>query len=291
MKIAVFMGGISSEREVSLRTGAAILNSLVRQGFDAYGVTLNKDNLLSAFIDNEYDVAYIALHGEYGEDGRIQGLLDILGKKYTGCGATASAVSMDKDLTKKIAQAVGVLTAKSYTREDVEKENIKEFPIVVKPATEGSTVGLYICHNQEELKEAVKASGDKDLVIEEFIKGEELSVGVLEGEALGVVKITPKIGLYDYKSKYTAGMTEYEYPAKISEKAYQDAMEYATIIHNSLKMKGISRSDFILKDEKLYFLEVNSCPGMTETSLVPKLATLKGYSFDDLTRKSIEKFM
>ncbi len=288
MKIAVFMGGISSEKEVSMRTGTAILNSLVKQGYDAYGVTLDKNNLLTAFIENEYDLAYLALHGEYGEDGRIQSLLDILGKKYTGCGVTASAVSMDKDLTKKIAQTVGVPTAKSYTREDI--ENITEYPIVVKPATEGSTVGLYICHDLKELKEAVKASGDRDLIIEEFIKGEELTVGVMDGEALGVVKITPKIGLYDYKSKYTAGMTEYEYPAKISEKAYQEVMEYATIIHNSLKMKGISRSDFILKDEKLYFLEVNSCPGMTETSLIPKVATLKGYTFDDLTRKTVEKF-
>ena len=288
MKIAVFMGGISSEKEVSVRTGTAILNSLIRQGYDAYGVTLDKNNLLTAFIENEYDLAYLALHGEYGEDGRIQGLLDILGKKYTGCGMISSAVSMDKDLTKKIAQAVGVRTPKSYTKENL--EDVDKFPIVVKPSTEGSTVGLYICHNKEELLDAVEKSGDKDLIIEEFIKGEELTVGVLEGEPLGVLKITPKIGLYDYKSKYTAGMTEYEYPAKISEKSYQEAMEYATIIHNSLKMKGVSRSDFILKDGELYFLEVNSCPGMTETSLVPKLATLKGYTFDDITRKIVEKF-
>lgn len=254
MKIAVFMGGISSEKEVSVRTGTAILNSLIRQGYDAYGVTLDKNNLLTAFIENEYDLAYLALHGEYGEDGRIQGLLDILGKKYTGCGMISSAVSMDKDLTKKIAQAVGVRTPKSYTRENL--ENIDKFPVVVKPSTEGSTVGLYICHNKEELLNAVEKSGDKDLVIEEFIKGEELTVGVLEGEPLGVLKITPKIGLYDYKSKYTAGMTEYEYPAKISEKSYQEAMEYATIIHNSLKMKGVSRSDFILKGGELYFLSL-----------------------------------
>ena len=288
MKIAVFMGGISSEKEVSLRTGTAILNSLVKQGYDAYGVTLTKENLLSAFTDNEYDLAYLALHGEYGEDGRIQGLLDVLGKKYTGSGTTASAVSMDKDLTKRIAENAGLRIAKSYSREDV--ENITEFPIVVKPSTEGSTVGLYICHDMNELKEAIKLSGDKDLVIEQFIKGEELSVAVLDGEALGVVKIMPKIGLYDYKSKYTAGMTVYEYPAKISEKAYNEAMKNAEIIHKVLKMKGVSRSDFILKDDEVYFLEVNSCPGMTETSLVPKLATLKGYTFDDIVRKIVENF-
>lgn len=288
MKIAVFMGGISSEREISIKTGTAILDSLVRQGYDAYGVILNKDNMLSAFTESEYDLAYIALHGEFGEDGRIQSILDILGKKYTGSGVTASAVSMDKELTKKIAEAVGVPIAKSYTRDTIDE--IENYPIVVKPATEGSTVGLYICENKEEVIEAIKKSGNRDLVIEDFIKGEELTVGVFDEEALGVVKISPKNGLYDFKSKYTSGMTEYEYPAKIDKKTYDKAMKYAKIIHESLKMNGISRSDFILSEGKLYFLEVNSCPGMTETSLVPKLATLKGYSFDDLIKKMVEKF-
>ncbi|WP_300331354.1 D-alanine--D-alanine ligase [Fusobacterium sp.] len=288
MKIAVFMGGISSEREISLKTGKAILESLIRQGYDAYGVTLTKENLLSAFIENEYDLAYLALHGIYGEDGRIQGLLDVLGKKYTGSSMTASAVSMDKNLTKYIAQSIGVLTPKSYTKDEI--KNITAFPIVVKPAVEGSSIGLYICNSLEEIEEAIKNSGDKEVTIEDFIQGDELTVGVIEGESLGVIRIKPKNGLYDFASKYTKGMSEYEFPAKISEKAYNIAMKNAALIHEKLGMSGISRSDFILRGEEVFFLEVNSCPGMTETSLVPKVATLKGYSFDDLTRKMVEKF-
>ncbi|MDP0488975.1 MAG: D-alanine--D-alanine ligase [Fusobacterium sp. JB020] len=287
MKIGVFMGGISSEKEISIKTGKAILKSLLRQGYNAYGIELNKENILKAFIEKEYDIAFLALHGIFGEDGRIQGLLDILGKKYTGSSMISSAISMDKDLTKKIAISEGIKVPKTYKVEEINK--IKEFPVVVKPVIEGSSVGLYICDDLNDIKNALINLEGKEVTIEEFIKGEELTVGVIQGEALGVLKIKPKEGLYDYKSKYTKGMTEYEYPAIIENKYYKKAMEYATIIHNSLKMKGISRSDFILSNGDIYFLEVNSCPGMTETSLVPKLATLKGYTFDDLVRKTIEE--
>lgn len=287
MKIGVFMGGVSSEREISLQTGKAILKSLLKQGYDAYAIELNSENLLKAFIEEKYDVAFLALHGIFGEDGKIQGLLDILNKKYTGSTTTSSAVSMDKELTKKIAVSEGILVPKTYKIDEIKL--IKKFPIVVKPVLEGSSVGIYICNEIKEIEEAINKLKGKELVIEEFIKGEELTVGVLSGEALGVLKITPKKGLYDYNSKYTKGMTEYEYPAKIDNNHYKKAMEYATIIHNSLKMKGVSRSDFILSEGKIYFLEVNSCPGMTETSLVPKLATLKGYTFDDLVRKILEE--
>jgi D-alanine-D-alanine ligase len=281
MKIAVFMGGVSSEREVSLRTGKAILESLLRQGYDAYEVKLNEDNLLTAFIENEYDLAYLALHGEFGEDGRIQGILDIIKKPYTGSGVTSSAIAMDKNMTKIIAADMGIRIPKSYkTREEVDV-----FPVVVKPSTEGSSVGLYICQNESELDEALEKLGNRNVVIEEFIEGEELTVGVLKGEPLGVLKIKPKSGLYDYNSKYTAGMTVYEYPAKISLESYEEAMKFSEQIHRGLGLDGVSRSDFILKENKVYFLEVNTCPGMTETSLVPKLATLKGYSFDDLVKK------
>lgn len=287
MKIGVFMGGVSSEREISLQTGKAILKSLLKQGYDAYAIELNSENILKAFIEEKYDVAFLALHGIFGEDGKIQGLLDILNKKYTGSTTTSSAVSMDKELTKKIAVSEGILVPKTYKIDEIGL--IKKFPIVVKPVLEGSSVGIYICNEIKEIEEAINKLKGKELVIEEFIKGEELTVGVLSGEAFGVLKITPKKGLYDYNSKYTKGMTEYEYPAKIDNNHYKKAMEYATIIHNSLKMKGVSRSDFILSEGKIYFLEVNSCPGMTETSLVPKLATLKGYTFDDLVKKILEE--
>ncbi|MCJ8342384.1 MAG: D-alanine--D-alanine ligase [Cetobacterium sp.] len=286
MRIAVVMGGISSEREISFKTGEAILSSLLRQGYDAYKLELNRENLVSAFLENEFDLAFLALHGEYGEDGRVQAVLDMLGKKYTGSKMTPSAVAMDKDLTKKIADEGGVLIPKTYKT----MEEVDSFPVVVKPAKEGSSVGLYICENKDELKEALQALEGKKLLIEEYVKGEELTAGVLNGEPLGVLKIKPKSGLYDYKSKYTAGMTVYEYPAQIDEKVYEKVMEAAKSVHQELGLEGISRSDFILKDGRAYFLEVNTCPGMTETSLIPKIATLKGYTFDDLTRIMVETF-
>lgn len=284
MRIAVVMGGITSEREVSLRSGQAVLNSLLRQGYDAYKIDLTRDNLVSAFTENEYDLVYLALHGEYGEDGRVQAVLDMLGKKYTGSGVTGSAVAMDKILTKIIARDLGIRVAKTY--ESVEE--IDSYPVVIKPAKEGSSVGLYICNTEEEAKSAYETLQGKETLIEEFIKGDELTAGVLNGEKLGVVRIKPKSGLYDYKSKYTVGMTEYECPAQIDEKAYEEASEAARKIHEKLGLKGVTRSDFMLKDGKTYFLEVNTCPGMTETSLAPKLAALKGYSFDDLTKMIVE---
>lgn len=284
MRIAVVMGGITSEREVSLRSGQAVLNSLLRQGYDAYKIDLTRDNLVSAFTKNEYDLVYLALHGEYGEDGRVQAVLDMLGKKYTGSGVTGSAVAMDKILTKIIARDLGIRVAKTY--ESVEE--IDSYPVVIKPAKEGSSVGLYICNTEEEAKSAYETLQGKEPLIEEFIKGDELTAGVLNGEKLGVVRIKPKSGLYDYKSKYTVGMTEYECPAQIDEKAYEEASEAARKIHEKLGLKGVTRSDFMLKDGKTYFLEVNTCPGMTETSLAPKLAALKGYSFDDLTKMIVE---
>lgn len=281
MKIAVFMGGISAEREVSLKTGDAILKSLLKQGYDAYGVDLIKDTMVSAFMDNEYDVAFLALHGEYGEDGRIQGLLDMLGKKYTGSGATASAIAMDKVVTKMVADEIGIRIPNTYRS----KDEVETYPVVVKPVAEGSSVGLYICQDAEEVENALIKLQGKNPIIEEFVKGEELTAGVLSGEALGVLKIKPHDGTYDYESKYTAGKTDYEYPAKIAQEEYKRAMDYAKRIHDELGLKGGTRSDFILSDGNVYFLEVNTCPGMTQTSLLPKLATLKGYTFDDVVKK------
>lgn len=286
MKIAVFMGGTSSEREISLKTGKAILNSLINQGYDAYGVDLTKENLISAFLENQYDLAYLALHGEFGEDGKIQGFLDMLGKKYTGSRALGSAITMDKEYTKSIVKNEGIRIPKTYK----EIQEIEEFPVVIKPAAEGSSVGLYICHNLEEALIAQEKLNGKKIVIEEFVQGDELTVGVMNGEGLGVIRIKPKSGLYDFDSKYTVGYTEYEYPAQISEELYKEVMEKAEKVHKILGLSGITRSDFLLKDGKLYFLEVNTTPGMTETSLIPKAASLKGYSFDDLTKTMVETF-
>lgn len=287
MKIAVFMGGVSPEKEVSLNSGTAILESLQRQGFDAYGVVLTEKNIVSAFQEKEYDLAYLALHGGAGENGEIQGLLEMLGKKYTGSGVTACAVSMDKLLTKRIAELEGIRMAKTY-------ENISEitdFPVMVKPSKNGSSVGIHVCHNKEEIEKALKEIS-RHAMIEEYIQGEELTVGILQEKVLGVLKIIPKAtAIYDYESKYVLAGSLHEFPARIAKTSYEEAMENALKIHKALGMKGVSRSDFILKEDKVYFLEVNACPGMTKTSLIPDLATLQGYTFDDITRMMVEEFL
>lgn len=288
MKIAVLMGGISSEKEVSLRTGAAITAALQRKGYDAFSLVLDKDNFVTALTNTEFDLAYVALHGEFGEDGRVQAFLDILEKKYTGSGYVESGISMNKTLTKKILDSYGVLSPKTYEK----VEDIEKYPVVIKPTTEGSSVGLYICQNEAEARNAVEALEGKEILIEDFIKGEELTVGVLNGEALGVLRIKPISGVYDYESKYTKGMTEYEFPAQISEASYDEAMKISAKVHKELNLKGATRSDFILRGEELFFLEVNTSPGMTETSLLPKIATLKNIDFDTLVEKivcSVEK--
>lgn len=286
MKIAVFMGGTSSEKEISLRSGEAVLESLQRQGYDAYGVVLDENNQVTAFLENDYDLAYLVLHGGNGENGKIQAVLDILGKKYTGSGVLASALTMDKNKTKQIAENIGIRVPKSYR----DLDSIERFPVIIKPVDEGSSKGLFLCNNKEEAGEALKKL--RKPIIEDYIVGEELTVGVLNGKALGVLKIIPQADvLYDYDSKYAKGGSIHEFPAKIEDKSYKEAMRIAERIHKEFKMKGISRSDFILSEGKLYFLEVNSSPGMTKTSLIPDLATLQGYTFDDVVRLTVETFL
>ena len=286
MKIAVFMGGTSSEKEISLRSGEAVLESLQRQGYDAYGVVLDENNQVTAFLENDYDLAYLVLHGGNGENGKIQAVLDILGKKYTGSGVLASALTMDKNKTKQIAENIGIRVPKSYR----DLDSIERFPVIIKPVDEGSSKGLFLYNNKEEAGEALKKL--RKPIIEDYIVGEELTVGVLNGKALGVLKIIPQADvLYDYDSKYAKGGSIHEFPAKIEDKSYKEAMKIAEKIHKEFKMKGISRSDFILSEGKLYFLEVNSSPGMTKTSLIPDLATLQGYTFDDVVRLTVETFL
>ena len=286
MKIAVFMGGTSSEKEISLKSGEAVLESLQRQGYDAYGVVLDETNQVTAFLDNDYDLAYLVLHGGNGENGKIQAVLDILGKKYTGSGVLASALTMDKNKTKQIAENIGIRVPKSYR----DLDSIERFPVIIKPVDEGSSKGLFLCNNKEEAGEALKKL--RKPIIEDYIVGEELTVGVLNGKALGVLKIIPQADvLYDYDSKYAKGGSIHEFPAKIEDKSYKEAMKIAEKIHKEFEMKGISRSDFILSEGKLYFLEVNSSPGMTKTSLIPDLATLQGYTFDDVVRLTVETFL
>ncbi|MGL5123051.1 MAG: D-alanine--D-alanine ligase [Fusobacteriaceae bacterium] len=286
MRIAVFMGGISSEREISLKSGRAILKSLKKQGYDAFEIDLKEENFLQAFIENKYDLAYLALHGEFGEDGRVQSVLDILKKPYTGSGVTASAIAMDKVYTKKIAESIGIRVAKNYNS----PEEIEDYPVIVKPAKEGSSFGIFICKNLQETKDAIKKLGNSKKIIEQYIKGEELTAGVMNSESLGVLRIKYSNELYDFDAKYSEGGCVHEFPAKILKSAYDEAVLSSLKIHEELGLSGITRSDFMLKDGKCYFLEVNTCPGMTETSLIPDLGTIKGYTFDNIVKKMVETF-
>jgi len=283
-KIAVIMGGISSEREISLKTGEAIFQSLKRTGYNVIKIDI-KNNSINTLTDNNFDIAFIALHGKYGEDGVIQGILDFLKIPYTGTGVTGSAISMDKVLSKRLFRELNIPTG-NFFHSDNMKENL-DFPVVVKPVAEGSTIGIYIVNNQEELKVAIKKSKaiSDEIFFEEYIKGKEVTVGVVNGEVLPVVEIRPKSGFYDYQAKYSSGMTEYLVPAEIDRKTNEMLTLFSRKIYDTFKLKGAVRIDFIVRDNTPFALEVNTIPGMTETSLLPKAAKCAGISFDELVEK------
>lgn len=291
MHVAVLLGGFSSERDVSLSTGKAVAKAVESLGYELTLIDPKENGIETLFNQKDkIDIAFNALHGTFGEDGCIQGLLELLQIPYTHSGVEASAVGMDKVLTKRIATVRQVPTAKGgvFSSKRIMSDELPlEFPIVIKPLAEGSSVGVFIVKDQQAIYELKKDIMDREeWLVEEFVPGQELSVAVLDGKALGVVEIAPKDGFYDYKNKYTPGKTEYHIPARIPESAMNRAMGYASTLHQALGCRGVSRSDFRynpeLGDEGLFLLEINTHPGMTETSLVPKLAAKAGISFEQL---------
>jgi D-alanine-D-alanine ligase len=281
-KIGVLMGGCSSEREISLKTGNAIYNSLKRTGYNAVKVDI-KSNSIEELLKNKFDVAYIALHGRYGEDGIIQGILEFLNIPYTGTGVTGSALCMDKVLSKRFFRELGVPTANFSTDSPLDID----FPLVVKPVSEGSTIGVFIVNNKIELEEALENAKkvSDNLFFEEYIKGREVTVGVVNGKALPVVEIKPKSGFYDYKAKYEKGFTEYVVPAELENSIAEMLKNFSEKIYKNFNLKGAVRVDYIIRDATPYALEVNTIPGMTETSLLPKAANCAGISFDALVEE------
>jgi D-alanine-D-alanine ligase len=281
-KIAVLMGGISSERDISLKTGEAIYNALIRKGYNSVKIDIKENSL--DFLKNRFDIAFIALHGKYGEDGVIQGILEFLKIPYTGTGVLGSSICMDKVLTKKLFQIYNIPTPEFSMNSD---KLDMEFPVVIKPVAEGSTIGVYIAENMEQFKEGVlKARKISDnIFIEEFIKGREVTVGVVNGRVLPVIEIKPKKGFYDYEAKYNKGMTEYIVPAEINENIREELEKYSVSIYKNFKLKGAVRIDYIISDNIPYALEANTIPGMTETSLLPKAAKCIGLGFDDLVEE------
>ena len=289
-KIAVLCGGMSSEREISLRSGKNCYEALLRLGYKNAKMIDVTENIVSDI--KGFDVAYNALHGKYGEDGCIQGILEILKIPYSGCGVMASALCMNKAYTKEMLKANNVPLIKSVcvTEHDDLKKAVSElkYPVMVKPVSEGSSFGMSKVNQESELEDAVKeAFKYNDLVlIEEYLIGKSLTVGVLEkdGEtfATEILELRPKNEWYDYEAKYTKGMTEFILPAEISEEQTKRVKEIAVKSHIACGCSGVSRVDFLLTDKESYVLEINTSPGMTDTSDLPAQAGVMGISYDEL---------
>jgi len=297
-KIGVLMGGQSAEREVSLRSGNAIYNALKGLGYRTVAIDAGSD-LCSVLISNKIEIAFLALHGGYGEDGSVQGMLEVLGIPYTGSKVLASALAMDKDASKKIfiyhdilvppfiviSPKSSVISQKLETI-DYQLSTINfDFPWVVKPATEGSSVGVSIVRDKVNLREAVEKAGSlsEKVMIEKYIEGKEIHIGILDEKVLGGVEVRPSLEFYSYEAKYTAGLTEYILPPEIDSKAYEKAKDAAFSAHSALGCKGATRVDLRVDEEgNPYVLEVNTIPGMTETSLLPKIARHAGLDFPAL---------
>lgn len=294
MKVAVLMGGMSAEREVSLETGKAIAGALRELGHEV--VEVDVDTRLAAELERvKPEAAFMALHGRGGEDGTVQGLLEIMGVPYTGCGVLASAVTMDKVTTKEVLCAHGlpliedVVLEGGYSHEDLDEiEEALGFPVMVKPANEGSSIGVVQVDSREQLEPALDDALRRDsrVLVERFVDGRLLTVGVLGDEplVLPVLEIKPRQGFYDYKAKYQPGMTDYEVPASLEPRVTEEAMRIALESFKRLCCEGISRIDLMLENAtgKLYVLEVNTIPGMTATSLVPKAALATGMTFEEV---------
>ncbi len=293
--IAILSGGFSCEREISLMSGKAVKKALDSLSYNAIEIDVDS-NIAEKLKKINPGLAFIALHGPYGEDGCIQGLLEILGIKYTHSGVMASAVAINKVMSKHIFRSLNIDTPKGYviSREDVLKNNIKiDYPYVLKPINEGSSIGVYIIFSHEDYLELKNNSSTimEKMIVEEYIPSIELHTAVLLDEAIGTIEVRPKNKFYDYEAKYTDGFAEHIFPAKIPDNIYKMTLEHALKIHQFLGCKTISRSDFRYnpKNNTLKMLEINTHPGFTELSLVPEIAKLaKGINFNELVKIIIE---
>ena len=277
-RVGVLMGGASAEREISLRSGSAVLKALKGRGIDAVGIDLI-DNWPGAIAASGIRTAFIALHGTLGEDGCVQGLLEIMGIPYTGSGVTASALCMHKRLCKQVLNHAGL---KTPTDIEIGEAGPIRYPVIVKPVAEGSSVGLHRLASANEWP-ALKIEEPRQWMAEMPVSGVEIAVSVLNGRALPIVEVAPKSGVYDYGSKYTAGATEYFCPARLPAETLRHCMQQAEKAVAATGCSGAPRIDMIVADGgEPFILEINTIPGMTETSLLPKSAAAAGIDFAEL---------
>jgi len=296
--VAVLMGGWSAERDVSLRSGKACADALVRLGYRVTRIDVGRD-IASVLNTVKPDVALNVLHGRPGEDGTLQGLLEIVGIPYSHSGVLASSLAMQKDMAKAVFSAAGVAVPEGLVADRLEaaKSHLLPPPYVIKPIAEGSSVGVFVvtpehAHPPQELTREDWTYGER-VIVEKYIAGKELTCAVIGDEALGVIEIVPTVRFYDYEAKYAPGGSKHVLPAPVSPFVYQQVRELALGAHKALGCRGVSRADFRFDDrlggtEGLVCLEVNTQPGMTETSLVPELAGHAGIPFDELVRWMVE---
>lgn len=306
-RIGVIAGGVSAERDVSLRSGKAVFNALYNKGYNVVflDVTANVSELL---LREKVEVAFLVLHGGWGENGAIQGLLEVMNIPYTGSGVMASALAMDKEASKKmfLYHGLGVPEFKVLRKDLFHPESLKNspdgglstilqavgfsLPWVIKPATEGSSVGVNIIKTTADILSAAREAfqyGDR-IIAEKYTKGKEIQIGILGDRILGGVEVRPSLEFYSYEAKYTAGLTNYILPPEVDADIYEKLKFAGFQAHKSLGCEGATRVDLIL-DEKgnIYVLEVNTIPGMTETSLLPKIAGLAGLDFNSLVEEML----
>ena len=282
-KIGVLMGGLSSEREISLSTGNSVVEAMTRKGLKAFPIDVDR-NIAKAL--QEIDLAFIALHGTYGEDGCIQGVLEYLKIPYTGPGVAGSALAYDKLKTKEILKFHEIPTADYevfYKNQPIKRS--LDLPVVVKPTNQGSSFGVSIVNTEDQWEPALESAFEysEEIIVEKFIEGRLLAIGMNGEMPMPIVHISPKSGFYDYEAKYTSGKTEYLCPANLSAHEINKCNEVSIKVFKVLRGRGLPRVDIILDDEGTpYVLEMNTIPGMTPTSLLPMAALKMGIDFDDL---------
>jgi len=293
-KIGILLGGSSSEREISLKSGEAVYNVLKEEGLNVIKIDVVEKKAIEQFKESGITLAFIAMHGGFGEDGRLQCILEKLKIPYTGSGVKASQLAMDKVASRKIFVKKGINVPKYrliVKNEKVELNGFK-FPLVVKPSSQGSSMGLTIVDKKDKLPDAVKSAfqfGDR-VIVESYIEGREITVGIFNEEPLPIIEIIPKRRFFDFKAKYESGQTNYIVPADIKYDDFKTAQKIGLFSHRVLGCRDFSRVDMILsKEGRLFVLEVNTIPGLTKTSLLPKAANAVGIDFSNLCKEMLKQ--
>ncbi len=289
--VGVLCGGMSTERNISLKSGHAVADALRSRGYTVVEIDVSPD-LPIQLRSQGVDVAWLALHGAFGEDGCVQGLLEVMRIPYTGSAVRGSAIAMDKIATKRLLADTSIHLAPDRTWSPGEAiPTDLGFPVVVKTPGGGSTIGIHMAKNEAELRTALEscAGFEEDVLVEQFVTGEEITVAVLDGKALPVVSIRPVDGFFDFEAKYTKGQTEYLVPAPIDRIVADTAQHHAEIAFRAIGLSGVARADFIVDESGTpWFLEINTIPGMTATSLTPMAASEAGMSFEELVERQLE---